>query len=180
MQYWKRIHLEHFEVIQRKTLELIKSHPSNVLDKRNFRGSFIPIPDTEFMAKVPEINQSFALYGRQCVKSSLYLMWNNSDALPHVDGAESIARVNIPILNCEGTSTVFYENIVTRPLRLPTGVVFEPVINHDYREVTRVEISSPTIIRVREGHSVIMNESQAPRITLTLHVEPDIVDLLED
>jgi hypothetical protein len=179
MQYWKRIHLEHFETIQRKTLELIKQH-SGILDRRNFRGSFIPFPDAEFMEKVPEINQSFAPYGRRCIKSSIYLMWNNTDALPHVDGAESIARVNIPILNCEGTNTVFYENIVTRPLRLPTGVVYEPVINHDYREVTRVEISSPTIIRVREGHSVVMNEARSPRITLTMQLDPDIVDLLED
>ena len=178
MKYWKRIQLEHVEIIQKKTLALMAKH-SDIMDRTKFKGSFIPFPD-QYLDHVPEVNQAFAPYGRVCVKAAVYLMWNNRDAMPHVDGEDSIARVNIPLLNCEGTSTVFYENIKTMALKLPTGVVYHPVVNTDYYEVDRVEINSPTILRVTSGHSIIMDEARAPRITLTLMLDPDIHTLLDD
>lgn len=177
MKYWKRITIDYEEEIRKKSLELITKH-SNVLDQSQFKGSFIPMPP-EFIKFNTAINRAFEPYGRECVKAGIYLMWNNLDAIPHIDDQEAIARVNIPLLNCEGTSTIFYDNVQTKTLLLPTGAPYHAVTNTDYREVDRVEINSPTIIRISEPHSIVMNEARSPRLTLTLTLTPDISDLLD-
>jgi hypothetical protein len=107
-------------------------------------------------------------------------MWDNKDCLPHKDYTDSIARVNFPILNCEGTRTVFYDNLKSKRLILPTGAPFYMTMNKDYVEVDSVEVTQATIVRISEGHSVIMNEEKFPRITLTLSFTPDIGLLLDD
>jgi hypothetical protein len=177
MKYWKRINLEHEEEIRKKSLDLITKH-SKILDPSQFKGSFIPMPP-EFLKFNPAINRAFEPYGRVCTEASVYLMWNNLDAIPHIDYQEAVARVNIPLLNCEGSSTIFYDNVQTKTLLLPTGAPYHAVTNTDYREVDRVEINSPTILRISAPHSVIMNQVRVPRLTLTLMLSPDIGDLLD-
>lgn len=177
MKYWQRIKIEYEKEIRERTLELITKH-SNILDRTQFKGSFIPMP-LEFIKFNTAINRAFEPYERECVKAGIYLMWNNLDAIPHIDDQEAIARVNIPLLNCEGTSTIFYDNVQTKTLLLPTGAPYHVVTNTDYCEVDRVEINSPTIIRISVPHSIVMNEARAPRLTLTLTLTPDISDLLD-
>ena len=177
MKYWQRIKIEYEKEIRERTLELITKH-SNILDQSQFKGSFIPMPP-EFVKFNTAINRAFESYGRECVEAGVYLMWNNLDAIPHIDYQNAIARVNIPLLNCEGASTIFYDNVQTKTLLLPTGAPYHAVINTDYREIDRVEIDSPTILRISAPHSVIMNEARAPRLTLTLMLTPDIGDLLD-
>jgi hypothetical protein len=107
-------------------------------------------------------------------------MWNNKDSVVHKDYTDSIGRINIPLLNCNGTYTMFYENVKSKRLILPTGAPFYMTTNKDYIEADRVEINEPTIIKVCDAHNVIMNEHSAPRITLTLACTPDAGLLLED
>ena len=113
---------------------------------------------------------------------AVYIMRNNSDIAPHKDSTRSNARINIPILNCNDTWTLFYRgapNIKPAPLVLPNGVVYIGYHNADIEEVDRVCISEPTIIRPQEIHSVIMQEKNSPRITLTVTCNPDPEFLLE-
>jgi len=177
MKYWKRIKIDYEEEIRKKSLELITKH-SNILDRSQFKGSFINMPP-EFVKFNTAIDHALEPYGRVCVKAGIYLMWNNLDAIPHIDDQEAVARVNIPLLNCEGTSTIFYDNVQTKTLLLPTGASYHAVVNTDYHEVDRVEINSPTILRISAPHSIVMNEARAPRLTLTLTLTPDISDLLD-
>ncbi len=178
MKYWKRIKLEYKKEIRERTLELITRH-SKILDPRDFKGSFIPMPP-EFVQHNPYINKAFEPYGRTCIEASVYIMWNNLDAIPHIDYQEAVARVNIPILNCENTSTIFYDNVQTKTLILPTGAPYHAVTNSDYYEVDRVEVNEPTILRISAPHSIVMNEQKAPRLTLTLMLDPDIGELLDN
>jgi hypothetical protein len=53
-------------------------------------------------------------------------------------------------------------------------------INKDYEEVGGVEIDRPTIVRISEGHTVVMNDKSFPRITLTVSTIPDVGLLLDD
>ena len=183
MNYWKRIQLENIDIIKSKILSYVETK-TTLLDKRKFRGSFIPINHEELLDNVPELIEAFKPYNLTISFCGFYLMWNNLDAMPHIDFQhEDIvnnARVNIPVLNCENTFTVFYENAETRLLVLPTGMGYHPVINKDYYEVTRVEIIEPTILKVSSAHSVIMDEKQSPRITLTIGFEAGIDQLLEN
>jgi hypothetical protein len=179
MQYWKRIELDNLDIIKQKSLDYIKTQ-TNHLDKSKYFGPFINLNRFKYIEYVPEVAESFKKHGLFFEDANIFLMWDNKDCVPHKDYTDSIARVNIPLLNCEGTFTTFYENLKSKRLLLPTGVPFYVTVNKDYVEVDRMPFDSPAIVRISEGHSVIMNESNFPRITLSLSFNPDPGLLLDD
>lgn len=179
MQYWKRLNIEYEDVIKSKTLDFITHHTEH-MDKKKYRGPFITLPTQPYIDFVPEIHLAFNPLGLYFEDANIFLMWNNKDCMPHKDYTDSIARVNLPILNCENTQTVFYKNLKSKRMMLPTGAPFYITMNKDYEEVTRMETNQATIVRISEGHSVIMNETKFPRITLTLSFNPDPGLLLDD
>ncbi len=179
MQYWKYIDIEYTDIIIKKTYEFIQNCTDH-LDKSKYKGPFINLPHMQFIEYVPEINLAFKPYGLFFEDANIFLMWDNRDCVPHKDYTDSIARVNLPILNCEGTKTIFYKNLKSKRLILPTGAPFYMTMNSDYEKVTEVEMTRPTIVRISEGHTVIMNESKFPRITLTLSFTPDVGLLLDN
>jgi hypothetical protein len=179
MQYWKRIPIDNADVIISKTLEFIKRQ-QNILDKSQYRGPFINLQHLGYFKEVPEVTTAFHRYGLVLEDANIYLMYSNRDSMPHKDYTDSIARVNIPILNCEKTWTTFYKNVQAKRLVLPTGAPFYATTNRDYVEVDRVETNQPTIIRISEGHNVIMDDTRSPRIMLTLTFNPDVGLLLDD
>jgi hypothetical protein len=179
MQYYKKIEVDYYDAIVEKTLDFIKTKTDH-LDKSKYKGPFINLSHWDFIKHVPEINWAFHKYGLFFEDANIFLMWDNRDCLPHKDYTDSIARVNFPILNCQGTRTVFYENLKSKRLILPTGAPFYMTMNKDYVEVDSVEMTQATIVRISEGHSVIMNEEKFPRITLTLSFTPDVGLLLDN
>lgn len=93
-----------------------------------------------------------------------------------------IARVNLPVLNCNGTETSFYSSKNWNPITkvLPNGIKYTYHNNQDCNFETSVTITEPTIIRVRELHRVTNHTKVYPRITLTCALDPDPVYLLEE
>ena len=179
MQYWKHIELADVETIIAKTRQYIEKHTTH-LDKKTFRGPFNALDNSSFKAFMPELVAALREHGLFYEDANVYVMWNNQDALPHKDYTGAIARLNIPILNCEGTWTTFYKNLQTRRLMLPTGNPYYLTTNKDYEEATRVEMLKPAICRISEGHSVIMDEERRPRIMLTVSTIPDCGLLFDD
>ncbi len=179
MKYWKHIDIDYYDTIVEKTLDFIKTKTVH-MDKSKYKGPFINLPHYQFIKHVPEVNLAFRKYGLFFEDANIFLMWDNKDCVPHKDYTDSIARVNLPILNCQGTKTVFYDNLKSKRLILPTGAPFYMTMNKDYVKVDEVEMTQATIVRISEGHSVIMNESNFPRITLTLSFTPDAGFLLDD
>lgn len=179
MEYWKHIELVDINIIISKTKQFIEKH-TPYLDKRMFRGPFNSLSTKGFGDFIPELHPALKAHGLYYEDANLYIMWNNQDALPHKDYTGAIARLNIPILNCEGTWTTFYQNLKCRRLMLPNGNPFYMTTNKDYIETTRIEMIKPAICRISEGHSVIMDEKRCPRIMLTLSTVPDVGLLLDN
>lgn len=179
MQYWKYIDIDYVDVITKKTYDFIK-YETEHLDKSKYKGPFINLSHHAFINYVPEIRTAFKPYGLFFEDANIFLMWDNKDCLPHKDYTDSIARVNLPILNCEGSKTIFYDNLISKRVILPTLAPFYYTVNNDYKKVDEVEIDRPTIVRISEGHHVVMNEEKFPRITLTMSFTPDIGLLLDD
>ncbi len=63
---------------------------------------------------------------------------------------------------------------------LPTGAPFYMTYNKDYVEADRMPFEFPAIVRISEGHDIFMDETKAPRITLTISTTPDAGLLLDD
>jgi hypothetical protein len=181
MQHWKRLELDNLELIVEQTLNYIKNH-TTLLDQSTFKGPFISFKEDHFISEVPELARSFAKHGLHYEAASVYVMWSNEQSFPHKDYTDSIGRINIPILNCSGSSTVFYKDVQGRRMVLPTGAPFYLTMNRkSLIQVDSVEINQPTIVRICEGHDVILPDNMpVPRITLTVSTAPDCGLLLDD
>lgn len=95
---------------------------------------------------------------------------------------ERVARINIPVLNCEHSETRFYSAIRWNPMvkTLPNGITYTYHAASNVQVEDTVILDQPTVIRVRELHSVVNNAKMYPRISLTCAVDPDPVYLLEE
>lgn len=179
MKYWKYIELDNWELIRDKTITYLRDHTLHLL-KEHYRGPFIHLNAIEYVQHVPEVLDSGKRWGLTWEMASIFVMFDNKDCVPHKDYTDTIGRINIPLLNCRGSTTYFYDNLTAKRLMLPTGAPFYATVNKDYRIVDSVEIDRPTAIKVGEGHSVKMVEGNFPRVTLTLAYNPDVGLLIDD
>lgn len=177
--YWKKIELDNLELIREKTLNFLKIETDH-LERAKFKGPFINLKKYKFLEQIPEIGVAFRKLGLFPDDASIYVTYQNKDSFPHKDYTDSIARVNIPILNYEGSFTTFYANVKAQRLVLPTGAPFYMTSNNDYYEVDRMPFEFPAIVRISEGHNIVMDETKTPRVTLTISTTPDAGLLLDD
>ena len=176
MKYYKKINIQNQEII----IEKIKSF----LYQKNYieldLAGFIPLNFSEVIDHCPELINSFLNKKLKITAVSLYKTFNNVTTPVHIDNVKNYykCRINIPILNCEGTHTVFYK---ATPINLVdqghSNISLIRCTNEV--EVDRVTIDQPTIIRVDQPHRVIMDEQRSPRIALTVRCDPDPFVLLD-
>jgi hypothetical protein len=180
MKYYKKIDINNYDTIVSKALEYVKSKETIFL--RRHPGPTYHCND--FLEICPEINDAFKMFNINCISSAFYVMYNNNHSAIHVDSFVNTTKINLPILNCKNTYTVFYKtenkfnthitegsNSKTWLLDKQDGLV---------EEVDRVEIDKTTIIRVGTPHRVILSNFEfVPRITLTLGFSKDPKFLLE-
>jgi len=180
MNYWKRININDLEIIQRKTLDYIKNNRGKFAANTPFN----PIDFKSFILAVPEFLTAFNEHGLTPTTVAMYIMFSNPDGAAHRDYLTDKARINIPILNCENSWTNFYKliNPDAKP-KISINTKGQPYQSYDPKDILledRVQIIEPTIIRPMEIHSIEMDETRVPRITLTVCTSPMPEFLLED
>jgi hypothetical protein len=105
-----------------------------------------------------------------------------SDSAPHYDRVQPWVRINIPLINCEDSETIFYQDydksrIFLNPHNGTTAYIME-----DESVLTKIDsvvLDSPTILRVSELHSVKIGPN-TPRMSLTVGFDYPATDLLEE
>jgi hypothetical protein len=124
---------------------------------------------------------AFDRYSIKCTYAAAFITYRNADVLVHIDAGNNQARINIPLENCKNTFTEFYKGgdaiAYINPI---TGVQATRIDGPTLRIVARVEIDQATVIRVKAPHLVRMDEAHAPRVTLTLGFDQDVVFLLDE
>lgn len=182
MKYYKKIEIDYYEDIIADTLSYLKNQKPDIYN-RTIDATYYALDLDEFKKFCPKLDLGFARYGIVCNYAVAFVMKHSSNVPIHIDNyALGDARINLPILNTKGTSTVYY-----------TGGVFQEIVNpvtkitalrlksvEGLKRVDSVEIDQATVIRVNEPHNIIMNLNNVPRITLTLGFDKDPVFLLED
>lgn len=100
------------------------------------------------------------------------------DQVPVLTNFPPTNAINIPMLNCEGSLTLFYK------LKDPTqNDVYYPTYNcggHDHyniEEVYRFQLDRPAVLRINVPHAV-HNPHQEPRVVATFRFHNDIEYLL--
>lgn len=168
MEYWRYIPIKDLDIIKAKTIDYLNKNPHTVTTTFNI------LPFKQYTAAVPEILT--AIEGHEPRQISVYFMQDNRQGAAHIDSFSEPFRINIPIANCKGTWTCFYQlkdNIkhgVRK--RLPNGEFYDHYPEEHIELVSKVEINTATIIRTSAIHSITMDEARSPRITLTMTMRP--------
>lgn len=188
--YHRYVEVDHLEIIQEKTLKYIKS-----LGWYNINMNCLVNWD-EFIQICPEIMYAFVRYN--IVPKSRLALISYHNIKIHIDGGLEwlklpTARINLPILNCEGSQTGFYHvpedewAYVEKngaqghyQLKSQLNTNGEEVLPNTIYKVDEVEVIHPTVLAIRQPHSVTINKKNVPRIALSVGFTTDIMYLLDD
>lgn len=176
---FKHIELPGWEQVAESVLEWTIKNTDFCTNKK-YRGWTL-IHTQKLLGEVPEINELFEAAGFKITNISFFLRNNCLTSPPHSHVNDDLARINIPILNCKGTFTKFYESsedqkIVYNGQGAPLSQLSSL---ENVKEIASCEISVPTVLSVNTLHSVIVPPgSVLPRIMISVKVSPDPVYLL--
>lgn len=180
MLYHKEIDLAGWESAAEKIYQYVKNNTHylrqqafwNTLSKTRHRPCYDTLTPLFKSAGFDLVSMSFLIIAEPVVAI-------HTDTEP---GRQNLARVNIPILNCEGTETRFYSPIKWEPIvkKLGNGVKYTYHSPENCKFESSVSVVQPTVLRVKELHNVVVHKPVYPRITLTCALDPDPVYLLEE
>jgi len=178
MIYYKELDIPNFELIVSKTRNFIESD-TTLISKRVFSAWHF-LDFEKYISSVPEILTSFSEYGLTPIRVAAFVTYTTANGRPHIDYCLEEARINLPILNCEGSSTTFYEDTTFECVVDPITKIAYNTITGPLHKVDSFEIKKATVMRVRKPHGVSMtNTKDVPRITLTIKFDKDPVFLLD-
>jgi len=173
MIYYKKLELDH-TLIAKKSLAYILADKH----KHKIKAFWTNINFNEFINHVPEL--------LTCFKEINLTPWRvaitsaSTNISIHRDTSGAPLRINIPVFNCQGSQTKFWSTSVEpKIMLLKNGVSYHHLDETDCELMATLELDSPTILRVKEPHSVYIGE-KVPRLALTLEVKEDIEYLLND
>ena len=176
MIYYKEIDVPNLDCLVEKTRNFIETK-TTLISKRVFSAwHFLDFP--EYIRAVPELLTAFIEYGITPVRVAAFVTYNNGK--PHIDDCMEEARINLPILNCSGSLTSFYEDTTFEYVVDPFTKIAHNRITGPLNKIDSFEINKATVMRVRKPHGVTMSPGNpVPRITLTIKFDKDPVFLLE-
>jgi hypothetical protein len=187
MQYWKSVEAGDHKTYASKILELYHTENKSYFQRINYFWNQIRADKKdELIRRIPEMSRIEELYG-PIKQLSLLILCDDTSTLhtDHTIGLNSgvEARLNIPVLNCEGSITAFFkfDDLIRSLFTIgKDGTKCWPYIDRYYEKpITQVELVQPTILRTSEPHTVLCKNCTFPRISLTMSFETDIVSQLE-
>lgn len=135
----------------------------------------------DFFINFPEIKNFLTFHKTFCVGIGLIKIFYNKVAIHQDNSANNggTVRLNWPVINCEYSDTIFYENFngIKEKKYLDNGTVFHEYKDEDCKEINRFCLDSPTALDVSIPHRVFCN--CFPRISLTFHLKPNPFWLLK-
>lgn len=172
MKYWKRFPLTHLEAIQEKALKFALALPNIVSGK-----IWIPVDMPAFRRAVPELTIALAQHRVSAPNVAIIAITKREGMSVHIDEGSHVARLNIPLQNCEGSMTEFYTYPHEPVLMHSIGGI--PYLHLEHQDqcvkVDEVELNQPTLLRISEPHRVACNANLLPRLALTVQLSPDPV-----
>ena len=172
MKLYQSIDLDHCDIIISKVKDYLEKKE---LINTSYTG-YILLDKNELVKSCPELARSLLKVGLTILGSAIYRTTNNTQSLVHIDNVTYKCRVNIPIMNCEYSSTVYYNaDIGNTEVQSWNNTKYIKCVNST--EIDRVTIDRPTILRINTPHRVEMSETYSPRICLTIRCNPDPVNL---
>lgn len=176
MHLYKELDIDNLDIIIKKSIEFIELK-TGLLKKQSY-ANWINVDSDSVFSYIPELVSAFKAYNITPIRLAFFVM-HNRECVIHKDANDHLARINIPVLNCENTFTNFYTNVEYKEFTNPqTGIKSYFVSNSDYTLIDSFEIKKATLLKVQEAHNVtIPAENKLPRITMTISFNEDPVSL---
>lgn len=202
--YYKKLHGLNFSQLQDKLKDFCLNHENYSHTRHNpntHHGvenwwNIYPDPDPDFLKNHPYVQEFFDQFNLT-VGSFAFFFCSNKVSAIHVDqpdvpskwGVNTQTRINIPVINCEGSTTRYYisqgDQILNDIPSAQRGSATDTVIKAGHfkeetcTEVDRFILDVPTLIRVDVPHNVVVEGWRFPRISATIGFYEDPTPLLE-
>lgn len=190
---YKNVNINNLDAIKAECLAVFNNHYANAFGRRGF--TFTRINQDILRAEAPSYTQALKDLG-------LYERWTNSafvgtrgetrlkDSPIHVDHTDWNVRcfaLNMPVVNCQESYTVFYEaNSQTPTAPIPEWItdaasyrVGGSYREEDCREIGRHNVEHPAWVNVGIPHRAI-NNSPDMRLIISTRFYPEVHDLFND
>jgi hypothetical protein len=179
---YKKVNIPNLVTIQQ---ELLAVSTTVIKDVDNLTPDFHYIPRTDIENLLPKTQKYLDQLGLLDRWKYLALITGNQGtSLPiHVDTIDWTTRsygLNIPVLNCASSFTVFYRAEIDRPTQDDPA---DPRASAFYCkedtavEIDRIEAINPCWVNICIPHCPIVNH-QLPRILASLRFSPEVHDFL--
>jgi len=185
MQYWKIVEAGDYKVYGQKILELHRKKPEFFRHINLFWNPVKTDRLKEVLDNIPEFQGVIEKFGP--IKQMAVLTLGTDSSTLHIDHTDDLnngvqARLNIPLLNCEGSSTAFFEmdeKTFQMHESTPSGAKYWPTsLRNSLEPITEIELIQPTILRTSSPHTIFCRTCQYPRISLTISFVNDVVNFL--
>lgn len=188
MKYWKTVELGDFKTYRHDVLDYFKKFNSHFEHINLFWHPLREEYTKKFLKKIPlldlgckpfgPINEITILIISKVCKSSLHV-----DHTTHRNAGVK-ARINVPILNCEGSLTSFFELTEEQFKQSKVNSAGSRHWPESFRTsiepVTSVSLIQPTILRTSTPHTVFTEDCNLPRVSMTISFTEDVVKYLDD
>lgn len=187
MKYFKVIEVENVKKISEDFLSYYKENHEKFNSLNTFWNRLEPKYYEEFLNKIESIRNLISQFGE--VKAIALLILLEDSSTLHIDHTTGLnkdvkARLNIPIMNCEGSYTEFFElsteKFALGEKNLGGTIAWPAVIRNTEKPISVVELIQPTILRTSTPHTVRCSNCEFPRISLTISFKDDVVKYLDE
>lgn len=142
---------------------------------------FSHVNNSLVLNSLPTLNKWFSEHNMVVDRTAVLIIRSNDIQIPHIDqGAQSLA-INFPLQHCNNTWTRFFKNtgILVQKFTPYTNLPYLEYVDDNMQEETRYELTGPTLINIKQPHSVI-NKTNFDRSCISFRFKEDPWFLLED
>ncbi len=184
LKYFKIVDTGNFQEYNKEFLNYYNTHQSNFIPKNSFWNPLKPESLSHCLINNPDFAKGIAKFGE--IRQLAVLILEEKSTSLHIDPDYQqgvMARLNIPLLNCEGSRTVFFNPDTMKQLRYHVDqksktIVWDSNINHLLSPAAEIELIQPTILRTSSPHMVRCTTCNFPRISLTISFKNDLIGFL--
>lgn len=130
------------------------------------------------MTSVPSLEGFLNKYQWQIRSSQMMVMREQTDTGIYCEAAQSYAKVEIPLIGCQYSDTIFYQARINGAKSINNGGLIFQCDPATAKEIDRFSLVTPTIVKTQVPHKTVINRVHVRRISLVLDVGPGAFQLL--
>jgi hypothetical protein len=191
MKYWKHIEAGDFKTYTKKFLKYYLENSETCFEKPEHVRCVLLKQEKidEVLTLIPEMKEGLAKFGEinEFILIVLFDFYRGMGPI-HIDHTDGLnngvqARINFPLLNCEGTKTSFFEfnerQFNSHTLTKGGAKKWPEWYGEKFKPCSEVELNQPTVIRTTAPHAIHSISNNFPRISLSISFKDDVIKYLE-